>query len=415
MLKDPRNQAWKNNMSVTLGTPLQSSAFKVLLLGSGELGKEVVISLQRLGVEVHAADRYENAPAMQVAHFSYTLNMADATELKALIENVKPNLIVPEIEAIATEVLIEIEQENIATVIPSAKAVNLTMNREGIRRLAAEELGLPTSAYRFANSLESFRAACDDIGYPNFVKPVMSSSGKGQSRVKEYAEVDAAWEYAQTGGRVNQGTVIVESQIDFDFEITLLTVRAKNPQTGEIETHFCDAIGHRQDAGDYVESWQPQPMSDAALTEAKRIANKVTVALGGCGIFGVELFVKGDKVWFSEVSPRPHDTGLVTLASQFQSEFELHARAILGLPVNTERHSVAASAVIYAGVDASNLSYSGLNLALTNPATDLRLFGKPEGFKRRRMGVATARAETIEQARQLAQEVADAVTVNLNN
>ncbi len=415
MLKAPRNQAWKNNMSVTLGTPLQSSAFKVLLLGSGELGKEVVISLQRLGVEVHAADRYENAPAMQVAHFSYTLNMADATELKALIENVKPNLIVPEIEAIATEVLIEIEQENIATVIPSAKAVNLTMNREGIRRLAAEELGLPTSAYRFANSLESFRAACDDIGYPNFVKPVMSSSGKGQSRVKEYAEVDAAWEYAQTGGRVNQGTVIVESQIDFDFEITLLTVRAKNPQTGEIETHFCDAIGHRQDAGDYVESWQPQPMSDAALTEAKRIANKVTVALGGCGIFGVELFVKGDKVWFSEVSPRPHDTGLVTLASQFQSEFELHARAILGLPVNTERHSVAASAVIYAGVDASNLSYSGLNLALTNPATDLRLFGKPEGFKRRRMGVATARAETIEQARQLAQEVADAVTVNLNN
>ena len=415
MLKAPRNQAWKNNMSVTLGTPLQSSAFKVLLLGSGELGKEVVISLQRLGVEVHAADRYENAPAMQVAHFSYTLNMADATELKALIENVRPNLIVPEIEAIATEVLIEIEQENIATVIPSAKAVNLTMNREGIRRLAAEELGLPTSAYRFANSLESFRAACDDIGYPNFVKPVMSSSGKGQSRVKEYAEVDAAWEYAQTGGRVNQGTVIVESQIDFDFEITLLTVRAKNPQTGEIETHFCDAIGHRQDAGDYVESWQPQPMSDAALTEAKRIANKVTVALGGCGIFGVELFVKGDKVWFSEVSPRPHDTGLVTLASQFQSEFELHARAILGLPVNTERHSVAASAVIYAGVDASNLSYSGLNLALTNPATDLRLFGKPEGFKRRRMGVATARAETIEQARQLAQEVADAVTVNLNN
>ena len=415
MLKAPRNQAWKNNMSVTLGTPLQSSAFKVLLLGSGELGKEVVISLQRLGVEVHAADRYENAPAMQVAHFSYTLNMADATELKALIENVKPNLIVPEIEAIATEVLIEIEQENIATVIPSAKAVNLTMNREGIRRLAAEELGLPTSAYRFANSLESFRAACDDIGYPNFVKPVMSSSGKGQSRVKEYAEVDAAWEYAQTGGRVNQGTVIVESQIDFDFEITLLTVRAKNPQTGEIETHFCDAIGHRQDAGDYVESWQPQPMSDAALTEAKRIANKVTVALGGCGIFGVELFVKGDKVWFSEVSPRPHDTGLVTLASQFQSEFELHARAILGLPVNTERHSVAASAVIYAGVDASNLSYSGLNLALTNPATDLRLFGKPEGFKRRRMGVATARAETIEQARQLAQEAADAVTVNLNN
>ncbi|WP_333666541.1 formate-dependent phosphoribosylglycinamide formyltransferase [Acinetobacter guillouiae] len=402
-------------MSVTIGTPLQSSAFKVLLLGSGELGKEVVISLQRLGVEVHAADRYENAPAMQVAHFSYALNMADATELKALIEKVKPNLIVPEIEAIATQVLVEIEQQNIATVIPSAKAVNLTMNREGIRRLAAEELGLPTSAYRFANTLESFRSACDDIGYPNFVKPVMSSSGKGQSRVKEYAEVDAAWEYAQTGGRVNQGTVIVESQIDFDFEITLLTVRSKNPETGEIETAYCDPIGHRQDSGDYVESWQPQAMTEAALNEAKRIANKVTVALGGCGIFGVELFVKGDKVWFSEVSPRPHDTGLVTLASQFQSEFELHARAILGLPVNTERHSIAASAVIYAGVDAKNLSYSGLNLALQNPATDLRLFGKPEGFKRRRMGVATARAETTDQARELAQETAAKVTVHLNN
>ena len=399
-------------MSVTLGTPLQSSAFKVLLLGSGELGKEVVISLQRLGVEVHAADRYEDAPAMQVAHFSYALNMADPTELKALIEKVKPNLIVPEIEAIATQVLVEIEQENIATVIPSAKAVNLTMNREGIRRLAAEELGLPTSAYRFANTLESFRAACDDIGYPNFVKPVMSSSGKGQSRVKEYAEVDAAWEYAQTGGRVNQGTVIVESQIDFDFEITLLTVRSKNPETGVIETSYCDPIGHRQDSGDYVESWQPQAMTEAALEEAKRIANKVTVALGGCGIFGVELFVKGDKVWFSEVSPRPHDTGLVTLASQFQSEFELHARAILGLPVNTERHSVAASAVIYAGKDANNLSYSGLNLALQNPATDLRLFGKPEGFKRRRMGVATARAETTDQARELAQEAASKVIVN---
>ncbi|WP_171405451.1 formate-dependent phosphoribosylglycinamide formyltransferase [Acinetobacter chinensis] len=401
-------------MSVTIGTPLQSSAFKVLLLGSGELGKEVVISLQRLGVEVHAADRYEDAPAMQVAHFSYALNMADPTELKALIEKVKPNLIVPEIEAIATHVLTEIEEQNIATVIPSAKAVNLTMNREGIRRLAAEELGLPTSAYRFASTLESFRAACDDIGYPNFVKPVMSSSGKGQSRVKEYAEVDAAWEYAQTGGRVNQGTVIVESQIDFDFEITLLTVRSKNPETGEIETSYCDPIGHRQDSGDYVESWQPQAMTSAALDESKRIANKVTTALGGCGIFGVELFVKADKVWFSEVSPRPHDTGLVTLASQFQSEFELHARAILGLPVNTARHSVAASAVIYAGTDAENLSYSGLNLALANPDTDLRLFGKPEGFKRRRMGVATARAETTDQARELAQQAANQVTVNQN-
>lgn len=401
-------------MSVTIGTPLQASAFKVLLLGSGELGKEVVISLQRLGVEVHAADRYDHAPAMQVAHFAYTLNMADAAELKQLIQKIQPHLIVPEIEAIATEVLVEIEQQNIATVIPSAKAVNLTMNREGIRRLAAEELGLPTSAYRFADSIESFRAACDDIGYPNFVKPVMSSSGKGQSRVKSFDEVDAAWEYAQTGGRVNQGKVIVESQIDFDFEITLLTVRAKNAETGEIETQYCDPIGHRQDSGDYVESWQPQAMTPAALEESKRIAHKVTAALGGCGIFGVELFVKGDKVWFSEVSPRPHDTGLVTLASQFQSEFELHARAILGLPVNTSRHSVAASAVIYAGVDDRNLSFSGLNLALVNPNTDLRLFGKPEGFKRRRMGVATARAETTDQARELALETASQVSVQQN-
>ncbi|WP_218209154.1 formate-dependent phosphoribosylglycinamide formyltransferase [Acinetobacter sp. F9] len=402
------------HMSVTIGTPLQASAYKVLLLGSGELGKEVVISLQRLGVEVHAADRYEHAPAMQVAHYSYTLNMADAEELKQLIHQIQPHLIVPEIEAIATQVLVDVEEQNIATVIPSAKAVNLTMNREGIRRLAAEELGLPTSAYRFADSLESFRAACDDVGYPNFVKPVMSSSGKGQSRVTCFDEVDAAWEYAQTGGRVNQGTVIVESQIDFDFEITLLTVRAKNPATGEIETSYCDPIGHRQDSGDYVESWQPQPMTPAALEESKRIAHKVTTALGGCGIFGVELFIKGDQVWFSEVSPRPHDTGLVTLASQFQSEFELHARAILGLPVNTTRHSVAASAVIYAGVDDRNLSFSGLNLALADGNTDLRLFGKPEGFERRRMGVATARAESIEQARELALQVANQVSINQN-
>lgn len=402
-------------MHVSIGTPLQSSAFKVLLLGAGELGKEVVISLQRLGVEVHAADRYDHAPAMQVAHFSYTLNMADANELNALIDQVQPHLIVPEIEAIATEILVAIEQKQQTTIIPSAKAVNLTMNREGIRRLAAEELGLATSTYRFADSLESFRAACDDIGYPNFVKPVMSSSGKGQSRVKSFAEVDAAWEYAMQAGRVNQGKVIVESQIDFDFEITLLTVRAKNPATGAIETHFCDPIGHRQDAGDYVESWQPQPMSAAALESSQHIADKVTTALGGCGIFGVELFVKGDQVWFSEVSPRPHDTGLVTLASQFQSEFELHARAILGLPVNTARHSVAASAVIYAGVDDTNLSFTHLEQALTQPNTDLRLFGKPEGFKRRRMGVVTARAETTDQARDIAQHAAQSVTVQQNH
>lgn len=398
-------------MSVTIGTPLQASAFKALLLGAGELGKEVVISLQRLGVEVHAADRYDHAPAMQVAHFSYCLNMTDAEALKALIQKIQPQLIVPEIEAIATDVLIEIEQQNIASVIPSARAVSLTMNREGIRRLAAEELGLPTSAYRFANSLSAFRAACDDIGYPNFVKPVMSSSGKGQSRVTCFDEVDPAWQYAQTGGRVNQGTVIVESQIDFDFEITLLTVRSRHPHTGEIETSYCDPIGHRQESGDYVESWQPQAMTNTALTEAKRIADKVTTALGGCGVFGVELFVKGDKVWFSEVSPRPHDTGLVTLASQFQSEFELHARAILGLPVNTSRHSTAASAVIYAGVDAQNLSFSQLNLALENPNTDLRLFAKPEGFQHRRMGVATARAENTAQAREWAADTANLVKV----
>lgn len=401
-------------MTVRIGTPLQSSATRVLFLGSGELGKEVVISLQRLGVEVIAADRYDHAPAMQVAHRSYTLNMNDATALKALIDEVKPHLIVPEIEAITTEVLLEIEAQNIATVIPSAKAVNLTMNREGIRRLAAEELGLPTSIYRFADSLESFRAACDDIGYPNFVKPVMSSSGKGQSRVTNFKEVDAAWDYAMQSGRVNQGKVIIESQINFDYEITLLTVRAKNPETGIIETHFCDPIGHRQEAGDYVESWQPQPMSETALIEAKRIADKVTTALGGCGIFGVELFIKADQVWFNEVSPRPHDTGLVTLASQFQSEFELHARAILGLPVNTVRHSTAASAVIYAGQDGENLSFTNLAQALAHPDTDLRLFGKPEGFVKRRMGVATARAETIENARQLAKATADAVQVNLS-
>ena len=399
-------------MTLRIGTPLQSSATRVLFLGSGELGKEVVISLQRLGVEVIAADRYDNAPAMQVAHRSYTLNMNDASALKTLIEEVKPHLIVPEIEAIATEVLLDIEAQNIATVIPSAKAVNLTMNREGIRRLAAEELGLPTSIYRFADSLESFRAACDDIGYPNFVKPVMSSSGKGQSRVTNFEEVDAAWDYAMQGGRVNQGKVIIESQINFDYEITLLTVRAKNPETGEIETHFCDPIGHRQDAGDYVESWQPQPMSETALIEAKRIADKVTTALGGCGVFGVELFIKADQVWFSEVSPRPHDTGLVTLASQFQSEFELHARAILGLPVNTTRHSTAASAVIYAGQDGENLNFTNLAQALAHPDTDLRLFGKPEGFVKRRMGVATARAESVESARQLAKAAADAVQVN---
>lgn len=400
-------------MSVTLGTPLQPSAFRVLMLGSGELGKEVVIALQRFGVEVFAADRYANAPAMQVAHHSRVLNMANPQELQALVDEVKPHLIVPEIEAIATEVLLDIEEKGQAIVIPSAKAANLTMNREGIRRLAAETLGLPTSSYRFADNFEAFKAACDDIGYPNFVKPVMSSSGKGQSRVTSFSEVEAAWEYAMQGGRVNQGKVIIEGQINFDFEITLLTVRARNPETGYIETHFCDAIGHRQEAGDYVESWQPQPMSAKALENARAIADTVTTALGGCGIFGVELFVKGDMVWFSEVSPRPHDTGLVTLASQRQSEFELHARAILGLPVDTTRHSVAASAVIYAGVDSKNLSFSNLEKALAIPGSDLRLFGKPEGFTKRRMGVATVQAKDVETARTLAKQVADQVIVSV--
>lgn len=401
-------------MSVSIGTPFQSSQFKVLMLGAGELGKEVVISLQRLGVEVIAVDRYDHAPAMQVAQRSYTINMSDATALKQLIDDVQPHLIVPEIEAIATEVLLEVEQAGQATVIPSAKAVNLTMNREGIRRLAHEHLGLPTSQYRFADNLDDFRQACIEIGFPNFVKPVMSSSGKGQSRLSDANDIDTAWHYAMQGGRVNQGKVIIESQIDFDFEITLLTVRAKNPQTGHIETHFCDPIGHRQVSGDYVESWQPQAMSELALQRAKEIADKVTTALGGCGVFGVELFIQGDHVWFSEVSPRPHDTGLVTLASQFQSEFELHARAILGLPVDTRRHSVAASAVIYAGIDAKNLSYHQLEQALAVSDSDLRLFGKPEGFVKRRMGVATARAENVTLAREKAQTVANHVLVKSN-
>lgn len=400
-------------MTITIGTPLQPSAFKVLLLGSGELGKEVVISLQRLGVEVHAADRYKDAPAMQVSHFAYTLNMADATALQELIDQVKPNLIVPEIEAIATELLVHIEEQNTTTIIPSAKAVNLTMNREGIRTLAADKLGLPTSNFRFADNLSAFRSACDDIGYPNFVKPVMSSSGKGQSHIKSFDEVDAAWEYALQSARVNQGKVIIESQIDFDFEITLLTVRAKHPKTGQIETHFCNPIGHQQENGDYIESWQPQPMSPKALKTAQDIADKITTALGGCGIFGVELFVKGDQVWFSEVSPRPHDTGLVTLASQFQNEFELHARAIVGLPVNTQQHSTAASAVIYAGVNGKNLSFTHLETALANPTTDLRLFGKPEGFDKRRMGVITARASTTDEARKIARESAQQVNVTV--
>jgi phosphoribosylglycinamide formyltransferase 2 len=380
-----------------------------MLLGSGELGKEVIIALQRLGVEVIAVDRYPNAPGHQVAHRSHAIDMTDGAVLRALVEQERPYLIVPEIEALNTDTLAEIEREGLATVIPTVKAVQLTMNREGIRRLAAEELGLPTSPYAFAESLEQMQVAIDGgIGYPCFIKPVMSSSGKGQSRVTSAAEVAAAWDYAGTGGRVNKGKVIVEGQIDFDYEITLLTVRAKNT-AGEIETYYCDPIGHVQVKGDYVESWQPQPMTAAALANSREIAKAVTDSLGGLGLFGVELFVKGDQVWFSEVSPRPHDTGLVTLATQRLSEFELHARAILGLPVDVSLRAPGASAVIYGGVDAVGIAFEGVEEALAVPESDLRLFGKPESFTRRRMGVAVASGKDVEQARERAKLAASKV------
>jgi phosphoribosylglycinamide formyltransferase 2 len=382
-----------------IGTPLTPSATRVMLLGSGELGKEVIIALQRLGVEVIAVDRYADAPGHQVAHRAHVLDMTDGRALLELVRQEKPHLIVPEIEALNTDALEDIERLGLARVIPTVKAVQLTMNREGIRRLAAEELKLPTSPYAFADSLEALQQAiANGIGYPCFIKPTMSSSGKGQSRVTSAAEVAAAWEYAATGGRVNQGKVIVEGQIDFDYEITLLTVRARNAR-GEIETSFCEPIGHLQEKGDYVESWQPQPMNAKALVEAQHIARTVTDSLGGLGIFGVELFVKEDRVWFSEVSPRPHDTGMVTMASQRFSEFELHARAILGLPVDTTLREPAASAVIYGGADSRNLVFEDVDKAMAVPGTDLRLFGKPESFARRRMGVALATGKNIEEAR----------------
>lgn len=394
---------------VVLGTPLSKSATKVMLLGSGELGKEVIIALQRLGVEVIAVDRYENAPGHQVAHRAYTIDMTDGETLKSLVENERPHLIVPEIEALNTDTLAEIEQAGIATVIPTVKAVQLTMNREGIRRLASETLKLPTSPYAFARSEAELSASIDaGIGYPCYIKPTMSSSGKGQSRITQASEVKAAWEYAASGGRVDQGVVIVEGQIDFDFEITLLTVRAKNAQ-GDIETYFCEPIGHRQSQGDYVESWQPQTMTAKALAGSQAVAKSVTDALGGLGLFGVELFIKGDEVWFSEVSPRPHDTGMVTMCSQRLSEFELHARAILGLPVDVSLSATGASAVIYGGADSKRLTYHGLEKALSVPNSDVRLFGKPESFKRRRMGVALATASDTDAARALAQQVADLV------
>lgn len=393
-----------------LGTALTKSAFKVMFLGGGELGKEVVIALQRLGVEVIVVDRYANAPAMQVAHRSHVIAMTDPVALRELIISEKPNLVVPEIEAIATEVLLEVESSGLVTVIPTARAVNLTMNRAGIRRLASEELKLPTSNYRFAKSLDELKVATNEIGFPCFIKPVMSSSGKGQSMIASVSEVEAAWEYANQTGRVNKCEVIVEAKIEFDFEITLLTVRAKNV-AGKVETHFCSPIGHRQVAGDYVESWQPQPMSENALAKAQQIAKTITDNLSGLGIFGVELFIRGDEVWFSEVSPRPHDTGMVTMITQYQNEFELHARAILGLPVNTTQRETGASHVIYAGMDKEGLSYANLEQALAVPNSDLRLFGKPEGFVKRRMGVALSFAESTDIARSRAKEVANAVKV----
>jgi phosphoribosylglycinamide formyltransferase 2 len=372
----------------TLGTPLSATATKVMLLGSGELGKEVLIALQRLGVETIAVDRYENAPGQQVAHHARTITMSDPAQLKALIEKEKPHLVVPEIEAIATPMLEELEAAGVVRVIPTARAARLTMDREGIRRLAAETLGLPTSPYVFCDSLAELQAAIDGkIGYPCIVKPVMSSSGKGQSKISGPADVKTAWDYAMAGGRVSHGRVIVEGFIDFDYEITQLTVRALGA-SGQVETHFCEPIGHVQVSGDYVESWQPHPMHPKALEESRRIAKAVTDNLGGQGLFGVELFVKGEQVWFSEVSPRPHDTGMVTMTTQHQSEFELHARAILGLPVDTRLRSPGASAVIYGGVAARGVVFEGLADALSVPGSDVRLFGKPESFVKRRMGVA---------------------------
>ncbi|HEX7078870.1 MAG TPA: formate-dependent phosphoribosylglycinamide formyltransferase [Candidatus Eisenbacteria bacterium] len=391
-----------------IGTPLSPAATKVLLLGAGELGKEVIIALQRLGVEVIAVDRYPHAPGHHVAHRYHVIDMTDPAQVRAVVEKERPHYVVPEIEAIATDELARIEQDGLATVIPTARAVQLTMNREGIRRLAAEELGLPTSRYAFAHSADEVRNAASLLGYPCVAKPVMSSSGKGQSVLHEPAEVELAWDYAMSAGRVKHGRVIVEEMIPFDYEITLLTVRSLDAN-GKSATSFCEPVGHVQVKGDYVESWQPQPMSETARARARHIAKAVTDALGGRGIFGVELFVKGDRVWFSEVSPRPHDTGMVTMVSQVQSEFEIHARAVLGLPVNTALRGPGASAVIYGGLDAKGIAFEGVDEALRVPHTDLRLFGKPESFTRRRMGVALAYGADIEEARRRAKQCAGRV------
>lgn len=391
----------------TIGTPFSSTATKVLLCGSGELGKEVVIALQRLGVEVIACDRYANAPAMQVADRSHVLSMLDGAALRAVIEQEQPDYIVPEIEAIATDTLVTLESEGF-NVIPTAKAAQLTMNREGIRTLAAETLNLPTSAYRFADNYDDFQAAVASIGFPCIVKPIMSSSGKGQSMVKCEQDIERAWQYAQDGGRAGAGRVIVEGFIDFDYEITLLTVRHIDG------TSFCQPIGHRQEDGDYQESWQPQAMSVVAREKSEHIAKTITDALGGRGLFGVELFIKGDDVWFSEVSPRPHDTGMVTLISQDLSEFDLHARALLGLPIPIIRQrGPSASAVILVEGESNKTAFGNLAQALTQPDTDLRLFGKPEVSGKRRMGVALARGDSIEQAKSKALTAASAVSVEL--
>jgi phosphoribosylglycinamide formyltransferase 2 len=396
---------------MTIGTALTANATRALLLGSGELGKELAISLQRYGVEVIAVDRYQNAPAHQVAHRSYVIDMTDTVAVKKLIALEQPRFIIPEIEAIATQALAEIEAEGLCTVVPNARAIQLTMNREGIRTLVAEQLNIPTSKYAFAQSFDELQAAVDKgIGYPCFIKPTMSSSGKGQSMVKSADQLRAAWDYAKSSGRVDTGKVIVEAKIDFDFEITLLTVRALN-EKGEVQTSFCAPIGHLQENGDYRESWQPQAMTGASLNLSKEIAFKVTHEIGGLGLFGVELFIKGDAVWFSEVSPRPHDTGMVTMVTQRQNEFELHARAILGLPVNAQLHIEGASAVILGGVNATGVRYDGLAEALTVPDTEVRLFGKPEAFINRRMGVALATAENVKEARLKAVKAAGLVVV----
>ena len=397
----------REKQMTTLGTKFSPTATKVLMLGSGELGKEVVIELQRLGVEVIACDRYANAPAMQVADRSHSFSMLDSSEMRRVIEQEQPDLIVPEIEAIATDTLLELEQEGFQ-VIPTAKAARLTMNREGIRRLAAEELGLATSPYRFAETREEFLEAVGEVGIPCVVKPIMSSSGKGQSTIRNEADIDPSWEYAQSGGRAGAGKVIVEGFVDFDYEITLLTVRHEGGVS------YCEPIGHRQEDGDYRESWQPQPMSEAALAESKSIANQVTAALGGRGLFGVELFIKGDAVFFSEVSPRPHDTGMVTLISQDLSEFALHARAILGLPVpNIAFHGPSASAVVLVEGHSSQAAFGNLQQAFAQNDTTLRFFGKPEVAGKRRMGVALARADSVDEAKSKAIQAATAVEVTL--